>query len=1032
MKSGTLNWERAVWLVILGWLTLPVMAQPLRLVSTTNPLLSAAGGNGDSVGPILSADGRYVLFASTANNLATNSSGNPIPTLSPPRLNVYLRDRASGTITLVSVNLAGSGGGDGDSVPRQISTNGQYVLFESSASDLAPGATNHSNEVFLRDLGANTTALVSIGTDGTAGNGSSRDSVMTPDGRYVAFVSEANNLVADDTNHIPDIFVCDRQGEVTRLVSVGAMSPTLVGPSFVGASASPVITPDGRYVAFFSSATNLVSGTPGYSSLSQNIGEVYVRDLAGGNTVWASSYASNALVLLGVTNAISYNQVISDDGQFVAYEAAQRDSSTVQQAVVLRYNTASGVTDIVNTNAVRTGAGFEAVTRNLDATPDGRFIAYIANAAGNVGTNTCVEVWDGQSGTSILASGDPSGVVPGNAVCDSPLLDGSGRFVAFACSAALTTNAVVGSGLSGSAHLYVRDLQAEVTQLVDADTNGVGAVVAPATAPSLSADGRFVAFESRDSSLTPNDRNHVYDVFVRDLLTNTVELVSVHNDALGSWSANDATLFGTLSVSADGSRVAFASEADNLVANDTNGWRDVFVHDFSTGSNLLVSAEGAGQASGNGLSTDPSISADGRYVAFSSSANNLVAGDTNNAEDVFVRDLAAQTTILVSKNKTGTGPGNAASYSPSISASGRYVLFRSQATDLANGFFVNENLFLCDRQSGTNYGLTTTGVALSGGRIADDRYVAFVVQATRALYVWDAQAARIIYGSSLPLYQSVLGLIPYGPCVAYVPYTNFSQLGVVDRVALTNRVIDTATASPYFPSHMTVQFSRDGRSLVYAINKGSASRATNAVYLFDALAATNLLVSHSLGSAQLANGSSDSPAISPDGRFVAYRSVATDLALGASNGAPHRFLYDRASGTNLLLTANGCGEFAADSVAVPAVFSSDGKTLVFSSWAGGMVTNDFNGSADAFTYDLYFAGLVNEFEIRIIGSAAPGGAQTITWPVASGKSYQVQYKDNLGEPNWRVLSGSISVVGNQAYATDPAPSAQRFYRVLSF
>ncbi len=1017
MKCETLRWTCAVLFALS--LAFAAVAQPLQLVSTANASLAAAGGGGDSLNPILSADGRYVLFASSANNLVTNSSGNPFPVSSPPALNVYLRDRASGTTTLVSVNLAGTSGDNASSVPRQISTNGQFVLFESCAGDLVAGQSNTWSQVLLRDLAANTTTLISVATNGAAGNGVSRESVMTPDARFVAFVSEANNLTPGDTNRIPDVFVRDTHGGVTTLVSVGAVSTSFSG------SAAPVITPDGRWVAFFSSATNLVAGAPADTAVPQNIGEVYVRDMVQGTTVWASSYASNALFALGLTNAISYNQVISDDGQFVAYEAKQRSSPTAPQAAILRYRVADGVTDVIQTNAAGTATGYEAVTRNLDMTPDGRFVAYVANAAGNSGTNTSINVWDAQNGTNIVASTDASGSVPLTAVCDLPMLDSSGRFVAFTCTAALTTNAVIGNALSGPCHLYVRDLEADVPQLVDADPDGVGAMLARATAPSLSADGRFVAFESRDTSLVANDRNHAYDVFLRDLRTNTVELVSVRHPSLPGWSANDASA-GSISVSADGSRVAFASDADNLVANDTNGWRDVFVHDLSTGTNLLVSADASNQTSGNGFSSEPAISADGGSVAFSSSAGNLVSGDANNAQDVFIRDLTAQRTELVSINKTGTGPGNASSYAPAVSATGRYVLFRSKATDLATGYYTGENLFLRDRQLGTNYALTTSGV-ITNAATPDLRYIAYV-SSTFYLYVWDSQAGRVIYTNLLATTVSALGISPDGRRIVYAGSS--SQLKVLDRIANTNGVVNTAAASPYFPSHIGLQFSTNGQFVAYSMNVGTASSPTNAVYVCDLLWGTNLLVSRSFRPAQLAGGSSDSPAISPDGRFVAYRSVATNIVAAASNGVANLLLYDSLSGTNTLLTAGRYGSVATDAPALSPTFSAGGATLVFCSWAWDLAPNDFNAGADAFAYDL--SGLINAFAIQIIPPAASGDPWTITWAVSPGRNYAVEYKDDLREPEWHDLGSPITILGSQASATDPVLTTARFYRVLSF
>src|SRR5437867_4054623 len=225
MISGLLIWWRAFVCAFLTGVALTTAAGPFQLVSVRDPSQGPpAGGSGDSWGPILSSDGRFVLFSSTANNLVTTSNGNALQVLVAPHLNVFLRDRAAGTTTLVSANLAGTGGGNGDSIPTGISTNGQYACFESTAGDLVPSDTNGVTDVFVRDLVSNTTALVSANLVGLPANGVCRGSALTPDGRYVAFVSAATNLVAGDTNGIPDVFVRDLQAAVTTLVSVGAKS----------------------------------------------------------------------------------------------------------------------------------------------------------------------------------------------------------------------------------------------------------------------------------------------------------------------------------------------------------------------------------------------------------------------------------------------------------------------------------------------------------------------------------------------------------------------------------------------------------------------------------------------------------------------------------------------------------------------------------------------------------------------------------------------------------------------------------------
>src|SRR5438093_763515 len=167
----------------------------------------------------------------------------------------------------------------------------------------------------------------------------------------------------------------------------------------------------------------------------------------------------------------------------------------------------------------------------------------------------------------------------------------------------------------------------------------------------LSADGRFVAFDSAATDLVAGDTNGVSDVFVHDRQTGTTERVSVASDGA---QGNNASSYPALS--ADGRFVAFDSDATNLVAGDTNGTTDVFVHDRQTGTTERVSVASGGGTQGNGKSGGffafPALSADGRFVAFQSDATNLVAGDTNGTTDVFVHDRPTATTERVTANAT--------------------------------------------------------------------------------------------------------------------------------------------------------------------------------------------------------------------------------------------------------------------------------------------------------------------------------------------------------------------------------------------
>jgi len=983
-----------------------------QLVSIRDSSLSpAVGGNGDSGASNISADGRYVLFSSVANNLVL-AGGGAMPTPLSPYLNVFLRDRTQGTTTLVSVNSTGTNGGTGDSLPAVISTNGQFILFESRADDLVPNDTNGASDIFVRDVVNNTTVLVSAAAAGGSGNGESHTPVMTPDGRNVAFVSAASNLVANDTNQIPDVFVRDLQSGTTTLVSVGAQS---INSSISACgSEAPVMTPDGRYVAFYSTATNLVPGVT-------RAGEVYVRDLIAGTTYWASTNAQ-AIVqsVTGLIYSNSFNPQISTDGQFVAFIAKPKTTLYSPPGIILRYSLLTGFTDVVFTNAVAAGI--------LDMTPDGRFITFVANWNSS---STSIYQWDSLTGTNVLVSGDLSNTISSGTSSEYPTQTPDGRFVAFFCSDTNMTAEAQGNGA-----LYLRDMLAGSTILVDVDTNGIGAGADASATPGLSGDGQFITFQCFDRNLVPDDSSRDRNVFVRDLRNNTNEMISVHDPALPSLTPNGPSLLFGSSVSTNGRYIAFASDANNLVANDTNDCRDVFVRDLLLGTNILVSADTSGFAAAN-ISTDPSINGDGRFVAFSSHATNIVANDTTNEWNVFLRDMQAGTTVLVSVNTNG-GFGNGDSFSPTVSRDGRYVLFYSEAQNLAAGSFGSgvENLFLRDEQSGTTYALTTStsaSITPSASMTPDGRFVAYtgsVAGIGTKLFVWDSAFASIIYTNNS---TSMVSISPDGQRLAYLtpyPQTPLS-LNVADLSINSNWVVSAGT----FLSHPGLRFSADGQFLVYA----TSTAGTQNVYLYDIHAGTNILVSRN------SSGDSDSPDITPDGRFVAYRSFASNNIVGNFNGVPNLFLYDCSNGVTTLISLNQSGNATTNNRSTTPLFSGDGGTLVFQSAASDLVGQDFNHYSDIFSLNyiplgtIDLANLAASFRPQIIYNASPGqdsstnalGPMLLLWPVLPGVSYSVQFKDDLSDPAWQYLNGSAILIGNNGYEYDWSPSADhRFYRFI--
>jgi Tol biopolymer transport system component len=371
---------------------------------------------------------------------------------------------------------------------------------------------------------------------------------------------------------------------------------------------------------------------------------------------------------------------ISADGRFVAFHGfasnlVAGDTNGFQDVFVR--DRRNGTTERVSVSS--SGAQGDSHSTNASISPDGRFVAFESLATNLVAGDTNgfqdVFVHDRLSGTTERVSVG-SGGVQGNNLSYCPSLSGDDRFVAFT---SLATNLVAGD-TNGVGDVFVYDRQLGTTQRVSVNSSGVqGDISSGYRGSSLSADGRFVAFDSLATNLVAGDGNSAEDVFVHDRQGGTTELVSVAAFG-GGGTSGSGTFF---QISADGRFVAFDSGAWNLVVGDTNGAWDVFVRDRQLGTTERVSVDSGG-AQGNSGSSYPSISSDGRFVAFMSDASNLVTGDTNGRWDIFVRDLQSGTTERVSV-ASGGPQGNNYSLVPSLSADGHFVAFSSAASNLVAG-----------------------------------------------------------------------------------------------------------------------------------------------------------------------------------------------------------------------------------------------------------------------------------------------------------------------------------------------------------
>jgi Tol biopolymer transport system component len=402
---------------------------------------------------------------------------------------------------------------------------------------------------------------------------------------------------------------------------------------------------------------------------------------------------------------------------------------------------------------------------------------------------------------------------------------------------------------------------------VSVDTTGAQAR-GDSVGRSISADGRYVVFASDAPNLVHSTKPHLDEVFVRDRVRHTTRMVSVSTSGRkGNDNSSDP------SISADGRFVAFDSYATNLVPHDPRA-QDVFIRDLVAHTTRLVSVTLRGRPA-NGDSLEPSISAHGRFVAFTSSASNLVPGLTFNRNRVFVRDLVSHTTRRVSV-PTGGGPIDGDASEPSISVDGRFVTFDSSAANLVTG--ANGGVFVRDRARRTTSLISVgfRGKPANDGSFepaicADGRYVTFV-----------SRASNLVRGDTNDGYD----------------------VFVRDRVRHTTRRVSVNTSGHQsrqsrFDGSMTPSISAHGRFVTFAstasnLAGGDTNRGSD-VFVRDMVAHTTRLVSASLGGGS-GNGESRLPAISADGSSVVFTSVASDLVPRDTNNKRDVFVRDLPTG----------------------------------------------------------------------------------------------------------------------------------------
>lgn len=446
-----------------------------------------------------------------------------------------------------------------------------WALVAGSLLLSACGAATYARGLIVQPRG--TTQRVSVRSDGLQANDRSDRPAISNDGAYIAFSSIASNLVNDDTNGHWDVFVFETASGITQRVSVSSS-----GGQAGGESAHPSLSSDGRFVAFSSNAPDLVPNDSNFSW------DIFVHDRLAGQTERVSVDTGGAQA-----NGHSYSPSLSADGRWVAFPS---------EATNLVDNDTNGTFDVF--------------------------------------------VHDRLTGVTVRASVSDSGL-EGNGLSDEPALAGNGSFVSFQSWA---DNLVTGD-TNEKRDVFVRDLMAQTTFRVSLSSTGLEGND-NSNRPRISADGRYVVFDALANNLVPDDTNATDDIFIHDIITHETSRVSVNSEGI---QANGSS--GWAAISADGRYAAYYSEATNLTPGDTNGVYDVFLFDRQGQTTTRVSVATDG-SEGNGASFERmAVAAYGQYVAFRSDASNLVPNDTNGASDIFVR-TAAEPIMTPTATATGT------------------------------------------------------------------------------------------------------------------------------------------------------------------------------------------------------------------------------------------------------------------------------------------------------------------------------------------------------------------------------------------
>ena len=997
----------------------------IKLLSQSDPTLASNAVGGAMTDRSVSRDGKFIVFSSAATNLVSGDTNN--------RQDVFLYDRSTETpiITLISTIA------DDPTQPANvnasnaaISKDGRYVTFLSNAKNITTDVvTGNFNQLYRWDRTTKQTILISKSAT-AVGDGNVSEAVISEDGKSIAFISTSSNLSGKfanataivDSNGQQDAFLW-REGQEVVLIS---MTERFRSGS-AGVNSGIEMSDNGKFVAFNTNSILLANQD------TQSRPDIYVYDVVGEGLDIASVNVFDNSKAIGASVGPAKVSVTSTNKLRVLFSSTfsvTGDTNGAEDVFVAErnLNISLSVFDSVKLVSLKPDGTTSGSGSSSDAviSGDGRYIAFTSGASdlvtGDINAKQDVFIRDLNSAdpatATRLISRNSTGGALGDGTSSKVRISDNGNIVTFTSAAKNLVGGVAANDPNGASEdVFAYNRTADTLTLVSQKT---GAATTTADLPTqslrtlqtpiVSADGSTIVYTNDATNLVAKDTNDAADVFAFNVETSANALVTAvvsnQNSITGSGSS---TIQPIGSVSKDGRYVVFSSTVNSLVTGDTNAQQDVFLRNTTLPASdpnalKLISRSPVSTKSGNGLSSQPFISADGKYVVFSSTASDLIPGDTI-VKDIFLYDVTNdKITALISRSTAALSAlSNASSDNASIAVDALgtiYIAFTSRASNLVpnvlGGF---NNVYLWKKPvtgAETIALLSRTAVGTGGNQdaitsivSADGKFVAFSSNASNLegagtidtnnvtdvfLYDITANTLKLVSQSTAgaigndasfnPVISDVGGVVAFesnARNLTAIADTNAatdifrSAAGVVSLVSVNaagTAAGNAASGQSGQQSGFTgVSLSADGSSIAFTSLASDLSTTTDAntksdVFVRNVTTSKTTLISQAAGI--VSNGTSSNVVISGDGQTVAFISTATNLSTRDTDASADVYISSATTPRPDLISSNLAGTGSSNAAAQTVSLNRDGGFVVFDSGASNLIDRDANGFSDVF------------------------------------------------------------------------------------